>query len=122
VPDPLPLSTAEVFAEADRLGLPRDAATLAAGLAGVRAALPDLPDELCVNELQPAALSLRPDLGARLDALRAAGADVVLVSGSGPTVLGLFHDRERARAVAAEIGGALRATPVGAHAGEVLPA
>lgn len=122
VPDDAPLSTADVFREADRLGLPRDAAALETAHATVSAALPDLRDELCVNELEPAALSLRPVLGERLDAVRAAGADVAMVSGSGPTVLGLFRDGDAARAAVEAFPGALLARPVGPHAGEVLAA
>ena len=122
VADRRPLSTADVFAEADRLGLPRDGAELAAALTAVEAALPDLPDELCVNELAPATLSLRPDLAERLDALRAAGADVAMVSGSGPTVLGLFRDAAAAETAALLLDGALVTKPVGPQAGEVLGA
>jgi 4-diphosphocytidyl-2-C-methyl-D-erythritol kinase len=122
VPSPQPLSTADVFAEADRLGLPRDAAGLADALDRVRAALPDLPDALCVNELQPAALSLRPELEETLQAVRDAGADVAMVSGSGPTVLGLFRDRDRGKAAVERFDGAWVAKPVGPHAGEVLSA
>jgi 4-diphosphocytidyl-2-C-methyl-D-erythritol kinase len=84
--------------------------------------LPDLPDELCRNELEPAALSLRPDLEERLAAVRAAGADVALVSGSGPTVLGLFRDPAAAKDAQERFPGAHVARPVGPHAGEVLPA
>lgn len=120
VPSAKPLSTPAVFREADRLGLPRDAAGLAEARAAVCAALPDLPDELCVNELEPATLSLRPELGATLDALRAQGADVAMVSGSGPTLLGLFRDVEAARAAAERFTGSHVARPVGPHAGEVL--
>jgi 4-diphosphocytidyl-2-C-methyl-D-erythritol kinase len=87
VPSDEGLSTADVFREADRLGLPH-----AIDPAPVRAALPDLPAALVVNELQPAALSLRPELQDTLDRVEAAGADVALISGSGPTVLGLFAD------------------------------
>jgi 4-diphosphocytidyl-2-C-methyl-D-erythritol kinase len=83
------LSTAEVFREADRLGLARP--DLADVREQVRAA-GDLPDALVHNDLQAAALSLRPELQDTLDAVRGAGADVALVSGSGPTVLGLFTD------------------------------
>jgi len=64
-----------------------------------------LPVELCVNDLQPAALSLAPELGQVLDAARDAGADHAIVCGSGPTVIGLFLGREagtRARAAAAD--------------------
>ena len=122
VPSPRSLSTADVFREADRLGLPRDAAALAGALADVQAALPDLPDALCVNELQPAALSLRPELQETLDGVRDAGADVAMVSGSGPTVLGLFRDRDAGRAAAERFDGASVAKPVGPHSGEVLSA
>jgi 4-diphosphocytidyl-2-C-methyl-D-erythritol kinase len=122
VPSEAPLATADVYREADRLGHPRDAAGLADALRAVQDALPDLPDELCVNELQPAALSLRPELQATLDAVRDAGADVALVSGSGPTVLGLFRDVEAGKAAAERFPGARVARPVGPHEGEVLAA
>ncbi len=122
VPDRTGLLTADVFAEADKLGLPRDAAGLGQKLREIRAALPDLPDALCVNELEPATLSLRPKLAERLDAIRGAGADVAMVSGSGPTVLGLFRDQAAARAALKHFDGAVLARPVGREAGEVLPA
>jgi len=44
------------------------------------------------DDLEAAALSLRPDIGEALGALRAAGAPVAIVSGSGPTAVGLFPD------------------------------
>lgn len=95
------LSTADVFREADRLGLPRDGAGLADCLAAVHAAGNDLPGELLVNDLQPAALSLCPAIDDALVALRAAGARHSLVCGSGPTVAGLFDDPTGARAAVA---------------------
>jgi 4-diphosphocytidyl-2-C-methyl-D-erythritol kinase len=52
----------------------------------------DLPDELAQNDLEPAALALMPEIAERMEQARAAGADHVLLSGSGPTVLGLFLD------------------------------
>jgi 4-diphosphocytidyl-2-C-methyl-D-erythritol kinase len=52
-----------------------------------------------------------------------AGADVAMVSGSGPTVLGLFRDRHAAKAARdAHFPGCKVAKPVGAHGGEVLAA
>ncbi len=114
------LLTADVFREADRLGLPRDGAGLAAALDAVRDGLPDLPDELCVNELQPAALSLRPELAETLARVRDAGADVTMVSGSGPTVLGLFRDVKAAKAAREHFPGSKVAKPIGPHGGEVL--
>jgi 4-diphosphocytidyl-2-C-methyl-D-erythritol kinase len=113
------LSTADVYREADRLGLTRTASELADGLEQIQAALPDLPDQMCVNELAPAALSLRPELQKSIDALVGAGADVALISGSGPTTVGLFHDTDVARAAADDIPGALLAKSVGPDAGEV---
>jgi 4-diphosphocytidyl-2-C-methyl-D-erythritol kinase len=52
------------------------------------------------NDLEPAALSLRPDLAAGRDAMGEAGALAALLSGSGPTWLGLARDEAHARAVA----------------------
>jgi len=102
------LSTAAVFAEADRLGLGRDAEELdrlAGGLreaAGAGASPLSYP-ELLVNDLEPAARSLRPDIGEALELLREAGAPVVLLSGSGPTAVGLFAGEAAAREAATAI-------------------
>jgi 4-diphosphocytidyl-2-C-methyl-D-erythritol kinase len=99
------LSTAAVFAECDRLGLARQAAELEelAGrlrqAAGAGASPLDYP-ELLVNDLEPAARSLRPDVGEALDALREAGAPLAILSGSGPTAVGLFPDLAAAEAAA----------------------
>lgn len=99
------LSTPDVFREADRLGLPRAAGELARRRTALEAALaadPQLPGELLVNDLEPAALSLCPSIDAALTAALEAGADRALVSGSGPTVVGIFWgDRGAARADAA---------------------
>lgn len=87
------LSTPDVFREADRLGLPRTADDLAGRRAALEAALaagPALPPELVVNDLEAAARSLCPAIDDALAAARAAGADHALVSGSGPTVVGIF--------------------------------
>ncbi|HST70010.1 MAG TPA: hypothetical protein VLI94_10175 [Solirubrobacterales bacterium] len=99
------LSTAAVFAEADRLGLGRDAgelADLAARLREVAGAGSSPLDyrELLVNDLEPAALSLRPDIGEALEKLRAAGAPIAILSGSGPTAVGLFSDLAAAKTAA----------------------
>jgi 4-diphosphocytidyl-2-C-methyl-D-erythritol kinase len=106
VPDPEGLSTANVYAELDRIGGAReqldpeplrslaaaDPAKLAAGLS---------------NDLQPAALSLRPGLAKALERLRSEGALGAAVSGSGPTCFGLFDDAAAAESAAASIQGAL---------------
>jgi len=105
------LSTAEVFAAADRLGLGREAAELEDLAVRLRAAAgagasPLAYPELLVNDLEPAALSLRPEIGAALDRLRAAGAAEAILSGSGPTAVGLFADLAAARAAAEGLDGA----------------
>ncbi|MGZ4271790.1 MAG: 4-(cytidine 5'-diphospho)-2-C-methyl-D-erythritol kinase [Solirubrobacteraceae bacterium] len=99
------LATADVFREADRLGLARDADALAERLAAVRARAGDLPDDLIVNDLEPAARSLCPAIDEALDAVLRAGARRALVCGSGPTVAGLFADMTAARAAAAMLAG-----------------
>lgn len=105
LPDGGGLSTAAVFAEADRLGLGRDAAELGElahrlrSVAGAGASPLAYP-ELLVNDLEPAARSLRPRIGDALDALRAAGAPHALLTGSGPTAFGLFESIAAARAAA----------------------
>jgi 4-diphosphocytidyl-2-C-methyl-D-erythritol kinase len=97
------LSAAEVYAEADRLGLPRETLDLARSLTRMQAALSaeTILDDLH-NDLQDAARSLCPAIDEALEAVLAAGADHALVSGSGPTALGVFvgsgHD-DRARRV-----------------------
>jgi 4-diphosphocytidyl-2-C-methyl-D-erythritol kinase len=115
VPQGFRLSTAAVYREADRLGLPRDASDLAHQLRAVRAGgMPQL-----INDLQAAALSLRPEIERALAAVRAAGAEHAMVSGSGPTVFGLFGGggaSERAAEAAASLAdrypGAISAAPV----------
>jgi 4-diphosphocytidyl-2-C-methyl-D-erythritol kinase len=104
------LSTAAVFAEADRLGLGRPAAELDELAGRLREAAgagasPLAYAELLVNDLEPAALSLRPDVGAALEALRGAGAPIAILSGSGPTAAGLFPDLAAAEAAAAKLDG-----------------
>ena len=101
VPSHHRLSTADVYREADRLGLARDADGLGRALAEVRSHAARLPGELLVNDLQRAALSLCPAIGEALEAVRAAGARHALVCGSGPTVAGFFDDPTGARAAAA---------------------
>jgi 4-diphosphocytidyl-2-C-methyl-D-erythritol kinase len=102
------LSTKDVFDEADRLGLGREEAELddiarqlrsAAGAGGSPLAYVDL----IVNDLEPAAVSLRPDIGDALDALRSTGAPAVFLSGSGPTAVALFATLAEAERAAAEL-------------------
>jgi 4-diphosphocytidyl-2-C-methyl-D-erythritol kinase len=102
------LDTGAVFAEADRLGLGRgeeELAELAARLrqAAGRGGSPLEYRDLLANDLEPAALSLRPDIGEALDALRGAGAPLVFMSGSGPTAVGLFAGLAEAKDAATRI-------------------
>ena len=119
LPDPVPhavvllpggggLRTAEVFAEADRLGLGRGEAELEdlaarLGAAAGGGSSPLSYADLLGNDLEPAARALRPEIGEALDALRGAGAPVALLTGSGPTAFGLFADLAAARDAASRI-------------------
>lgn len=106
VPSPDGMSTPEVYRHFDELSPdaapePPRAEELLAALAGddvhgVAAALR--------NDLQPAAVDLRPQLGDLIARGEEAGALRGLVSGSGPTCVFLCGDSDHARAVAAELG------------------
>lgn len=116
------LSTAAVYAEADRLAKLRKPAFLAERRHALHAAfdlgmsLPHDP-ELLRNDLQAAAVSLCPDIKQALAEARDAGAEPALVSGSGPTVIGLFPRANglvaAERAVAALAGRS--PAPIAAH-------
>ena len=132
VPQPFELSTADVYREADRLGEQRTDAELWSSLEAVRTVLSlpggRIPVELAVNDLEPAALSLRPEIASVLDRVRAVGAESAFVSGSGPTVVGLMWGGDaaaRAQALAAELcgryPGACAAVPVGEGFGQPSP-
>ncbi|MER7565722.1 4-(cytidine 5'-diphospho)-2-C-methyl-D-erythritol kinase [Streptomyces sp. NPDC097941] len=103
------LSTPAVFREFDRLteglDIPEPVASehLLDALAGGD---PDALAAAVSNDLQPAALSLFPELAGTLAAGSAAGALAGLVSGSGPTTAFLARDSE----AAAKIADALRAS------------
>jgi 4-diphosphocytidyl-2-C-methyl-D-erythritol kinase len=104
------LSTAEVYAQADRLELAHDASFLRErrralqGALELGAALPQRAD-LLHNDLQAAAIELCPGIEQALEQAREVGAEVTLVSGSGPTVVGLFaHANALARAQRAAAG------------------
>ncbi|MFE5755368.1 4-(cytidine 5'-diphospho)-2-C-methyl-D-erythritol kinase [Streptomyces massasporeus] len=97
------LSTPAVFREFDRLGEGTDIPEpVASGelLAALAKGDPDALAAAVSNDLQPAALSLFPELAGTLAAGRAAGALAALVSGSGPTTAFLVRDPESAAAVA----------------------
>jgi 4-diphosphocytidyl-2C-methyl-D-erythritol kinase len=52
------------------------------------------------NDFEAVVVPAHEAVAASLDALRAAGASTVLLSGSGAASFGLFHDDEEARAAA----------------------
>lgn len=132
VPVPVALSTPEVYACADRL-LPRrrsgelqSARAQLEQLLGDGAPLP--PQELFTNDLEGAAIALCPLIVPLLEQVRALGADHAFVSGSGPTVIGVFAGIDgpgRARAAAAacrpEGSSATWAVPVGARFAAAVP-
>jgi 4-diphosphocytidyl-2-C-methyl-D-erythritol kinase len=103
------LATADVYTEADRLGLLRETLDLARSLTRMQAALSaETILEHLHNDLQDAARSLCPAIDEAIEAVLAGGADHGLVSGSGPTVLGVFvgsGHAERARRVCDSIRG-----------------
>ena len=95
-----PLFTAAVYARWEGRPSSPGPAPLEAALAAGD------PGELAAhlrNDLEPAALALRPELAAGKEAMMAAGALAALVSGSGPTVFGLARHEADAGAVAARV-------------------
>jgi 4-diphosphocytidyl-2-C-methyl-D-erythritol kinase len=101
IPHDRGLATADVYAQADRLGLGRAPAELDELEAQLRVAAADGASpleyaDLLVNDLERPALSLRPEISEALDALEEVGAARALVTGSGPTAFGLFEDIARA--------------------------
>ena len=100
--DDRPLSTAEVYAQFDVLPTPapREPDLV---LHALRTGDLEMLAASLHNDLEPAAFALRPELADRRDAMRAAGALGAIVSGSGPTVLGLARDPLHARQLAAAL-------------------
>ncbi len=114
IPQPDGLATAGVYAEADRLGTPRGESELEA----IRRQLRDAVEgggspldyrEHLVNDLQPAAISLRPEIEDALTSLEGAGAAHAMVTGSGPTAFGLYPTVDAALAAAETLRGSFPA-------------
>jgi 4-diphosphocytidyl-2-C-methyl-D-erythritol kinase len=103
------LSTPDVYAACDRL---RDAAPVAppelstALMAALRSGDPAAVGLQLSNDLQPAAVSLRPDLRRALAAGEESGALGAIVSGSGPTCAFLAADARQAGELAVALTGA----------------
>ena len=102
VPDSQGLSTPAVYGEFDRLQTGRPAPEPEVPdelLAGLRAGDAARLGAALANDLQPAALSFRPDLAELLAAGRTATAHGALVSGSGPTTVFLCDGPDHAHQV-----------------------
>jgi 4-diphosphocytidyl-2-C-methyl-D-erythritol kinase len=107
------LSTGAVFAYGDELGIGRSAGELAEVENELREAFAQgtatpAIGSLLHNDLQEAAVALQPAIEPALAQAREAGVDAAFVSGSGPTVAGLFLSPDgpaRARAAAANLAG-----------------
>jgi len=103
------LSTPSVFAELDRLRANGDPPRLGEPQDLMQALASGDPAQLAPllgNDLQAAALSLKPELRRTLRAGVTAGALAALVSGSGPTCAFLCESADSAISVAAELAGA----------------
>ncbi len=103
------LSTPQVYGELDRLRAAANGPHPVGPAEGLVAALrSDDPEELAsalANDLQPAAVSLRPSLRQTLGAGIEEGALAGIVSGSGPTCVFLAADADDAVTVAAALAG-----------------
>jgi 4-diphosphocytidyl-2-C-methyl-D-erythritol kinase len=97
-----PLTTSEVYRAYDQVGHGSEAEPDAV-LQALRTGDAEALGAALHNDLQRAALHLRPDLGAKRDALLDAGALGALVSGSGPTVVGLAASAQDAARLAGEV-------------------
>ena len=111
------LSTPDVYATCDRLRAVRAAGDGAAPkvpepelsgplMAALRSGDPAAVGPRLHNDLQPAAISLRPELRRALTAGREYGAVGAIVSGSGPTCAFLAADAAHARDLAVSLTGA----------------
>jgi 4-diphosphocytidyl-2-C-methyl-D-erythritol kinase len=120
------LSTPAVYRELDRMraaGLaPEAAGSVDRLLTALRQRNPRLLAPELGNDLQAAAVSLRPALAATLAAGQAAGALAGLVSGSGPTCIFLAQDGGHAEAIAKELDRSGTCAAAGCATGPVVGA
>ena len=102
------LSTPDVYGELDRqresgpVSVVSDPAEV---LAALRQGTPELLGRALSNDLQPAAIALKPELRKLLDSGNDLGALGGVISGSGPTVAFLARDTNHARALASAVSG-----------------
>jgi 4-diphosphocytidyl-2-C-methyl-D-erythritol kinase len=99
VPKEQGLSTADVYKEADRLPSTRATLDPAHVKALAQAPLATLAHAMD-NDLEAAALSLRPELARTLAKLDEAGALAARITGSGPTAFGVFASAAEAETAA----------------------
>lgn len=124
------LSSGAVYAEIDRLreiGSPPRLTDAEPLLTALSAGDPARLAPLLGNDLQPAALSLEPELRRTLRAGTEAGALAGIVSGSGPTCAFLCSSADAAVAVGSELAGAgvcrtVRVASGPVHGARVVPA
>lgn len=103
------LPTRAVFDEADRMKLGRTQAEIdeisgRLWAVATNAVSPLAYPALLVNDLEPAALALMPEIGIAKERLAMAGAGFTGMTGTGPTVFGLFPDRDSAARAAETVG------------------
>lgn len=96
------LSTRDVYAAWDERCAPSEVEPDAV-LAALRTEDPEALGAALHNDLETAAFALRPELAQRKRALLRAGALGAVLSGSGPTLLGLCEDAVHAARVAARV-------------------
>lgn len=98
------LSTPAVYAAFDDLDLEPSVIEPDVVLQALRSGDVDLLAGALHNDLETAAIALRPSLADRLEDMYAAGALRAIVSGSGPTVVALAPDEHAARTIADRVG------------------
>ena len=97
-----PLATPEVYRTFDEVGAPTDVEPDAV-LQALRTGDADALGAALHNDLEVAALHLRPELDRGKRAMLDAGSLGAVVSGSGPTVVGLASSAQHALAIAGEV-------------------
>jgi 4-diphosphocytidyl-2-C-methyl-D-erythritol kinase len=97
-----PLSTADVYAAWDELGSDAEVRSASMTLALGGGEVEEIAS-LLHNDLERAAFSLRPELEEKKKAVAGAGALGACLAGSGPTIFGITHDEDRARALAEKV-------------------
>ncbi|WP_432705919.1 4-(cytidine 5'-diphospho)-2-C-methyl-D-erythritol kinase [Actinoallomurus iriomotensis] len=119
------LSTPAVYAECDRLRAHEPVPWPVVSddlMAALKTGDPVALGRALQNDLQPAALSLRPSLAAALEAGTAAGAVGALVSGSGPTCAFLASSASHASSLASALSDTAHFASVRQARGPVLGA